>query len=283
MRSHLTSLVFEKLLDNIPDTDKDVYNLAQSIISPTVKVVEAACSTTVGELETVGFRIEGEKELSTNSIISRARIEYLLSQGIYSVSTIHLLSCTSKGGICARCFSADFQDQPVPTVGSTVNVPSKIVAHIEIIEGIAGKNDYLVETDPTAYTAVHVYCAGQLKDPSTYTISNGVITVTFPIIEGDHIVLRFIDLTTTPYMGYLSNTYSGSLLGMKPLVALPTILKPSLLSSLIPEARLELISSKVKTLDIPTDQLDYIDNIVNPLEKLLYITALYVIYSGAHG
>jgi len=58
---------------------------------------------------------------------------------------------------------------------------------------------------------------------------------------------------------------------------LPSV-RISLLKELIPSGRLELITERIKTLQIPTDQSEYLDKIIDPLEKLLYVVSLYIIY-----
>jgi hypothetical protein len=280
MRSYLTSLIFEKLFDNVPDNDKDVYNLAQMVISPRVKIVEESCGTTVGEIETIGYRMEGEIELSTNTPLSKTRINYLLSQGIYEVATVHVHKCTSKGGVCARCFSSEFQEQPVPIVGDYVVIPSEKIIHIDVLAGSLGQNNYQLSMDASLFNRVRLYHNGILKPTSSYSISGYTLIIDFSIAEEEHLVIKYVDATTTPLMGYLSDTYSGSLLGLEALPTLSTSIKSGLLKEIIPEGRLELIANRIKSLDIPVDQSEYIDKIIDPLEKLLYVVALYTIYTN---
>lgn len=278
MRSYLTSLIFEKLLDNVPDTDKDVYNLAQLIITPRVKIVENNCGTTVGEIENISYRMEGEIELATNSPFTKTRLNYLLSQGIYEAASVHVNTCTSVGGICARCFSSEFQEEDYPQVGGYVNIPSEKILHIEVLDCSFGQYSYQLEMDVSLFKRIRVYHNGILKDHTTYSASGQSLTLSFPVEDEEHLVVKYLDNTTTPLMGYLSNTYSGSLLGMKYIPELLPSVRISLLKELIPSGRLELITERIKTLQIPTDQSEYLDKIIDPLEKLLYVVSLYIIY-----
>lgn len=225
MRSYLTSLIFEKLFDNVPDTDKDVYNLAQLVISPRLKVVEENCGTTVGEIETIGYRVEGEVELATNQHISKDRLNYLLSQGIYDVATTHVHTCTSKGGVCARCFSAEFQEKPYPNVGDYVIVDPEKILHIEVLDCSSGQYNYQMTMDVSLFKRIRVYHNGILKPESSYVASGQSIVIDFAVLDEEHLVIKYLDDTTTPLMGYLSDTYAGSMLGVKPLPTLATSVK----------------------------------------------------------
>ena len=85
-------------------------------------------------------------------------------------------------------------------------------------------------------------------------------------------------------MNYLANTYSGSLIGVKPTISKVLLpIRSLFLTSLIDANKLQSVRDVVSSLSaIDQAYIDYINKgtIRNTLEEALLLMALYNIYSG---
>jgi hypothetical protein len=282
VRTYTGILLFEDLFDNVPDGYADIQNLARSIFTPTVSIVETDCRTTLGKFEIANFPIEGLVELATDIRLSQARISQILSGGVYEVATRHTSTCISKGGLCAKCYAATYPADPVPKVNDFVTVRPEYVVTSEIVETKLDVKTYVTTTDPTTYIKHYAFCGGVLLTPGTdYLLVNGVLTLLVAPTDSHNIVFRFIKLDTNPFLIWLAQSYSGSIFGIAPIISLSLPLRSLLLSSLMSENRLQLIGESIKQIaSIPQPYAEYIDQIKDPLEKALYMIALYCIYSN---
>jgi len=101
------------------------------------------------------------------------------------------------------------------------------------------------------------------------------------ISYSDIYTVRFYRETSEPLQGYIARSYSGDLLGMKPLPTTSTIIRESLYASIIPESILSMMLIELSPLkSIPSTYLEYVDRIHDKLEKALYILYLYAIFSN---
>jgi hypothetical protein len=305
MRTYAGLLLFEDIFDFVPTGEPEITNLANGIFSPNVLIVDADCHTSLGTFETVNFELEGLVETSTGLIISEDRIVQLLSQGIYGVYTRNVNSCISKGGVCAKCYNATHQDQPYPDVLDRVTIPPQYTASVDNLSGVFPDIPFPLTTDPSTYTSVLVYIDGIPLIPGVdFDIANNAITLHSPVTGGYwngivtylrdvpynydfvpgqsySITIRYMVNDTSPFLVWLSNTYSGSVLGIKPLMSEPLPLSSLFLTSLLTENRLQLVNNFIKTIpSIPTEYTDYIDQIPDALEAGLYMLVLYCIYSN---
>ncbi len=282
MRTYSGLLLFENIFDSVPTDSPDMVNLARSITNPNLLIVEADCNTTLGKFEDVNFEAEGFIELSTGLSIDKTRIEYLLSQGIYEVATRHTSTCISKDGICAKCYASTFPTEVYPQINDRVEVLPEYLVNAEIIVTRSGNVDYSMITDPLSYTKTYAYKEGQLLlETVDYTIANQVFSLVVPPTDEKNIVVKCIKLDTFPFVVWLANSFSGSLFGMEPLPSQPLPIRSLLLTSLLTENRLQLVSEYLNQLgSLSEDYLNYVDTIKDPLEKGLYMLALYCIYSN---
>jgi hypothetical protein len=281
-RSYSGLLLFENVFDFIPNGNPDFSNLGNSIFNPNLLVVESDCGTTLGKFEIVNFEAEGLVELSTGLVLTRERIEQLLSQGIYEVATHHTSVCISKGGICAKCYSATYPDRPVPKVLDRVNIYPEFLINAEVIALKAGTTLYTFNTPIESFDKEYIFSQGQLlKSGVDYHLTGNLLVLTQAPTEDKTAVMRCIQNSTSSFMVWLANTYSGSLLGMQPLPSQSLPVRSLLLSSLVSENRLQLISEYIKEVDsIPSEYSEYSDSIRDPLERALFMLALYCIYSN---
>ncbi len=71
-RTYANFLLFENVLDNLPDgTGTIMQQAVQMLSSPIVKVVEENCCTLLGKVVTVNYELEGMIDLATDTPISR--------------------------------------------------------------------------------------------------------------------------------------------------------------------------------------------------------------------
>lgn len=266
----------------MPTSEPNLTNLATTVFTPNIPIVENDCGTTLGKFETVNYEAEGYVELATGLILSKARINQILSQGIYEVATRHLSTCISSGGVCKTCYVATYPDQPIPSVGDRVVILPEYVLAAEVLTITTGVTSYPLNGQPDTYSKTFVYSEGlRLQTPANYSISNSVLTLTVPPTHDTSMVVHYVDQDLTPFLVWLAETYSGSVFGMKALPRQNLPIRSLLLSSLITENRLQLVSEAIKNYpNVPSSQLEYLDSIEDPLEKSLYILALYSIYSN---
>lgn len=284
MRTYSALLLFENLLDSIPTDSPDMVNLSRAILEPNVQIVENDCGTTLGRFETVNFELEGTTELATGLPMSRSRIEYLLSQGIYEIATRHTSTCISKDGICAKCFIGTYPLQNPPSINDRVDVTPLYLVNSEIISVKQGDTQYSIETDSVMFDTSYLYKDGVLLlegDNKDYTLENNVLKLNVPPVSDYIMVLKTLRKNTFPFVVWLANTYSGSIFGMDPLPAQSLPLRTLFLSSLLDENRLQLVSEYVAQLDsVPEGYADFANTIKDPLERGLYLLSLYCVYSN---
>jgi len=283
MRTYSGLLVLEDIFDNIPTDNTYISSLQRIVFEPNLLVVEEDCYTTLGRSDPVNYELEGKTELSTGQVISRNRIDALLSQGIYSISVRTTDSCISKGGVCSACFHASHPDQGVPVVNSRVTVYSDYVVTSDVVTAVAGQTVFNLSLSSEKYDKVFVFSEGTLLTTGVdYTISGSTLTKTVAIPEDNrNIMVRYIVRTRSPFLLWLSRTYSGSILGMRPISSQNLTVRPLLLNSLLEENRLQLVLDYVSGISsIPSNFIDYASSIRDKLEKALYLLAIYTIFSN---
>lgn len=280
MRSFSNFLLFEDVLSNLPVDSTLLTSVASSIISPSIKVVEEDCGTLLGTFEETNFEKEGLIELATGDMLSRARITELISLSHYKVATRNLHSCISKDGICRKCFAASYLTKIAPDVNTQVRLESLLTYQNEIIAGDNTTNVKTLSLDKSEYDEVVVIKDGVILT-SGYSILGNKITFTTTPTYSDVYVIRYYVETSEPLQGYLARSYSGDLLGMKPLPTLPTLVRESLYTSILPDGILSVMELELHQYKaIPSTYLDYISTIHDRLEKALFIIYLYAIFSN---
>lgn len=282
MRTYAGLLLLQDLFNYIPPGLLEITNLANFVFSPNLVISEVDCGTTLGTFETVNYNAQGYTELSTGLIISRERITYLLSNGIYEVATRHTNSCIAPGGICATCYKATFPDKPIPNVNDRVIIPPEYLVASELIPLEVGVSAYVLRTDPATYTKYYVFNDNVFLTPGIdYNISGGMLTLINPAVNTNTVIIHYMINDPSQFLFWLANTYSGSLLGMSPLASSPLPIRSLLLSSLLTENRMQLAQNAILTMaQIPPNYSKYVASIADPLEQALYIISLYIIYSN---
>lgn len=285
MRTYINTLLFENILDFPPVGDANVLELYNSVVTPMVSIVEANCGTTSGELEDISYSIVGETELATNTPLTRNRIVQLVSQGIYKINLANTASCISTGGICQRCHTASYPTESVPAVGSKVRLYPEHILRVDVSDSTPGQKYFTLLIDPSYSKKILVYVGGVLLT-SGYTISGTSLTLASPPLDVTDVVVKYVSDYNPVFMKYLASTYSGSLVGIKPLVGkLGLPIKSKLLTSIIDVNTLEMVRDKIKNMQsVPQDYRDYIgsvdkNTVHNPLEDAILLLVLYNMYN----
>jgi hypothetical protein len=283
MRTYSGFLLLEDILDFLPNNNTSIVSFANDVISPVVLVPEADCLTKVGTQVNINYEIEGRVELATNEIITKTRIDTLLGQGIYKVSTRHSHSCTSTGGICQTCYAATFMTKPLPVVGSKVKVPAEYNYQTDVIIGDGLEDTFTLTETSTAYDYVHVIIDGTIQTTG-YTITDATLVMSTAPLYNTTVVVRFYRITGQPFLGYLSDTYSGALLGMKPLPTQPLNIRPSLIHRSLSDDKIGSVKRELQSTYklIPPSYFEYVDKIPDKLERSLYLVVLYGIYANVN-
>lgn len=281
MRTFSGLLVLEDIFDDVPTDNPDIVNLASTLFNPNLSVVTADCGTTLGKYEAMNYELQGLVELATGQPLTKTRINYLLSLGKYEVYVRHSSTCIAKGGICKKCYESTFPGRTV-SVSNKVRVAPEYLFNAELLEGKIGVTSYATSTDPTGYSKYYVFLDGKfLVEGVDYTFTNSVLELKVAPTKDLDIVIRFIVINRSPFLVWLATTYSGALLGMKPLVTNPLPVRSLLLTSMMDENRLQLIEDVVKSSkSIPEEYSRYSSSIKDPLEKALFMLSIYCIYSG---
>lgn len=284
MRTYSALLLFENLFDSIPPDNPDVVNLSKLILEPNVQIVENDCHTTLGKFETVNFELEGAVELATSLPLSRSRIEYLLSQGIYEVATRHTSTCISKGGVCAHCYSGSYPLEEFPAVNDRVTIYPMYLVSSETIGVKESGIQYQISTDRSLFDTTHLYREGILLREGAdkdYVLVDDILVLNKVPTEDFNLVLKTFKKNTFPFIVWLANTYSGSIFGMDPLPGPTLPLRSLFLASLLDKNKLQLVSEYVSQIDsVPEGYADFAETIKDPLERGLYLLALYCTYSN---
>lgn len=284
MRSYSGLLVLENIYDYIPGNNPDIVNFSRSIFSPSVLVTKDDCGTTLGNIQPVNYELEGHVELATGEVISRARIEQLLFQGIYTIATRTLDTCIAPDGVCRRCYEASRPRLVVPDVGTRVTIEPEYEISTTALSGTPDQMTYSLELDTTQYVDLYVYIQGVLQSSSAYTVSGKQLALTTPLASNQNIVVRYTAPNRAPFLVWLAATYSGSVLGMKPLPAPMLPIRAQLLTSLVPQNRLELLMSYTQELTkIPQELRDYMLQIKHPLERALYMLTINSVFANVTG
>jgi uncharacterized protein YkuJ len=282
MRTYSGLLLFENLFDYIPPEVTDIHNLARSVLTPDLQIVEEDCGTTLGKFTNVSFELEGETELATGEIIDQARIETLLSHGIYEVATRHTSICVTSGGLCSKCYAATYPGTVAPEVNSRVTVIPEYLVNSEILITNSSTTQYPMITEQGSFDKTYAYRDGILLGEDDYFIEENIFTLTAPQDSDKTLVIKCVKFDTFPFIVWLANTFSGSIFGMDPLPHQQLPVRSLLLASLLDENRLQLISEHLSEITvIPASYLTYANTIKDTLEKSLFMLALYCTYYNA--
>lgn len=279
MRTYSNFLLFEDVLANLPPDNITLASAVASLNTPSVKIIEEDCGTLLGTVIDLTPETEGLVELATGENISRTRIETLLNQGKYKVAVRTLHSCSSTGGICRKCYEGQYLFSNAPSINSIIKLPPTMNIQTDLITGSDTSYSYTLSMAEDEYDSLILVKNGALY--SGYSVSGNILTFDHQVQDSEVFIVRYFLDTSSPLQGYMAKTYSGDLLGMKPLPSLPLLLKESIYSAILTDSMLGSMSKAIyRYKTIPSTFFDYLDRIPNKLEKALFILYLYAIYAN---
>lgn len=277
MRSFTNFLLFEDTLQYIPNTAPGIYRAANLLLNPTVSIVETDCGTLTGVKEALTYNSEGLWELATNEALTRDRITHLLSQGQYTVNIRDQSTCISDGGLCQSCFNATILNRATfAQVGNKVSITNQYAYYTDLFTGPGAQ--FTLSKTPDLYNNIIVLQNNNIISPSFYSISGTSLTLSNSIPPNQTLVVFYLKFSDNLLLSYLAKSYSGSLIGLLPLLDTLLPIKPALYQSLLSDTMMTLMKIEISGYpNIPLSMIDYIDVITDKLEKALYIILLYVI------
>lgn len=182
-RTFTNTIIFEQALDAIPPASQDLYNWANEIYNPNVKIVESDCQTSLGEPINLSTKLLGKREVGNEQRIGLQRLVDLSNQGEKVVNTRSLHTCISTGGVCRTCLLESrpwlFQWQPVTQGGTPTIIDS--LFHFNGGYANAGRSGYVFvqsySPDPTGlpfFSTCPNTAFGQGLKSQTFGINAGV-------------------------------------------------------------------------------------------------------------
>lgn len=280
IRQYSGLLLFEDVLDFVPRTDPEIFSLSELIMNPNVPIVEHDCGTTLGKREQLGYDSEGKVELATDMILTQDRIVHLLSQGKYNVAVRATSHCISEGGVCEKCFEASYPGHGSVSVGDRVNIQPEYIFQTQVIFGNIDEDNWPTTLQPQFYDFAIVWCDGEIMSPDQYIFSDEAFFLNDILTEPKVISIQYRVLDRRPFLYHLADTYSGSLIGMRPLPSPPLPLRKSLIESFITPEKLDaVVESTNRINNIGPDIQEYLGGVRDPFEKALFAIVLNCIYN----
>lgn len=263
------------------------------LLNPQVKIIEENCVTLLGDIVPISYDLEGyidgthpyqpvSLKRGTGDINEGTTLLNYIKRGVYSIHVRKLHSCQSNGGVCQTCYRGSFIDSPQPQVGTVVSVPSSYILSSSSFTSDPSNRTYQLTLSTDQYDYLVLVTGGNVVSNTTYTLGDSSLTFndSYPLSSEPYVVHHYIT-DSEPLLGYLSTTYSGSLLGLSPLPTEPLIIDRSLYYEfLTPPYLHSMLLELLKYPNIPKQQIDYAEKIHEPLEQALYFLYLYLVYSG---
>lgn len=281
MRTYSGLLILEDLFDYLPASSPNLVNFFYDISHPPIKIIEEDCRTLVGRNTPVNYDLGARIELSTGLPITQARVTSLLAAGVYNTSVRSTQSCMSVGGLCQECYRSTFLNKPLPGVGEVVRIPPTYVYQTDVIASNGTTSTYSLTETSTNYDFALFITEGVVRETG-YQINGSTLTLSPVPASNTYMVVQFYKTSAQPFLGYLARSYSGAVLGLKSLDSVGLNVDPSLIQSQISDVKISNAMQELQTLFplISTNYIRYIETINDPLEKALYLTALYGIYGN---
>lgn len=282
-RTYSNFLLFEDVIDNLPTTSPIMIQALGLLLNPAINVVEEDCGTLLGQMSETSYELEGRIEVATGVPLSAARINTLLSQGVYKfgIRTLHTCISHLKGGICRKCYESMYIGETAPAVGTITSTPALQIYQSDVIIGNSYTQTFSLTQTEDDWHTVKVVHNGLVTTPQQYVLHPDSITfVDVPVSDAIHIV-HFLEQNTRPFHGYIAKTYSGALLGVQPLPTLKLFLRESLYEAQFSENFINFMINDVVALrSVPSTYIDYLQRVHGKMEKVLLALYLFALYSN---
>lgn len=283
-RSFSNTLLFESAFDTIQNTNPTLYNTALQVFNPGLTVVAEDCATYLGHNVPISFRVEGYTELATDLALNNTRLNTLILAGNTTVNIRNTETCIAVGssgalvgmhGVCRKCLASSFPKITPPAVGQGFILKPEIVVDQSHLNIATGQTTLALSYDLTQVDDVYLFEDGILVNSAAYTINGTVLTFSVPSPSDTVVVVRYIVKSNAPYYHWLASTFSGSLLGIKPLYETMLPVRKSTFASVIPYPEIDgLVDLLKKSIIGKEDMVIYIDNIKDTVEKSIYVLLL---------
>lgn len=287
MRSITSTILFEEALDLIPIGSTSVYNSVTRLLQPIVQIDTTDCGTRLGEKSEISLDLIGRVELSTGLVINRARLNAASTSGLRFLFIRSMSSCISPAGICQTCWKATRQYDN-PTVGSFKQVTPEFIVQTEHLEALAGTQVWTLSYTPSQYDVIYIYSSAGLIPSSGYSITGNTATflVAPPTDPGTgagtaviSLSIKYAVRTYVPFVHWLAQTYSGSLLGMSKLPVQYLPIRQDLHESLIPEGEIQALeNSIIGSPKTPASVLTWLPSVTGTLERAIFASLLNSLY-----
>ena len=283
MRTISNYLLFEDILDNLPEGSSLMQQAVATLTNPLVPVLEDDCGTLLGRTYNSSYDLEGKVELATGVPLNRFRISNLG----HTIAVRDMSACATKGGICKTCYDnslVNLAKSKTTSVGSSVRVPFEYDLQAQSLQIVSGSTTsaFILDLSAEDYDNLIVISNGYILSPSTYSVVEDVLSfTTIPAPASGYLNIVFTIISSNPLLGYMANTFSGGLLGLSPLPSESLPLRASIYASQIPSQFLARMVTEIESYPtITPSYTEYLSKIKDPLEQVLYILYLYAIFDN---
>lgn len=274
MRTYSNYLLFEGVLDSLAGSNNIVGTMARSVVTPTVKIVEEDCGTTLGTEVTINFDIEGDILLATDTPLTYSDIYSLLSSGTYKAGIRKASSCISKGGVCRKCAAGTMLGATIPAVGEGFELAPEFNYKTEYFIGDGIRKSYPLRDD---YDVAKVIINGLVTKVLTGATHVDFTTAPAP---GQKFIVRYYTADSSSLLGYTARSFSGGLLGVRPLDTPPLVIREELYNSILQEGQIAILEEEVSAISgIDSKYMDYVSKVHSNLERCLMLLFTYAIFS----
>lgn len=90
-----------------------------------------------------------------------------------------------------------------------------------------------------------------------------------------------LPVESSSYLNHLAGTYSGAIVGALPLPSPPLPIRPDLFNGMITHEEMDMMVREMGSLNMPADEVDYLNGIHDKFERALMIISYYGVYGNA--
>lgn len=290
MRSLSSFLLFENVLDNLDQTNPFITQLSTQLFTPNVTIVQENCGTMLGKKINIDLTVNGLVRMDWNGTlnvdrtipetyrISKTDIQTWLGKSIYSTYVRDIHYCTSMGGVCAACYAASL-NTAAPEVGSIIQIPNQYVTQVDSYLTTTSSS-YSHSIDAETYDKITVYLDNHPLDISEYSSDGSTLTLNTAPAYGQFLTINYIAVSNKPFLNYVSNTFSGDLLGIEPISYQDLFLPLSVIDRAIRGNNIEQLHDQMQALgNVDQIYLDYCSNVTNRIERAILTLILFTLYN----
>lgn len=188
-------------------------------------------------------------------------------------------------------FGGGFEVQSGPEVDDYLPLDPAFVVKREVVGVKEGDETFSIELYEGQFDKINIYIEGYYWPEDSWSLSGNQITLQYPVSikQGPlsasytrtevYVVIEYVVYTRTPFYYWLTNTYSGALIGTSGLPITHLTLRKELHRQLLPTGVVdELTDIVVNSETTPGPIARYLKNVRDPLEKAVLATTVASIY-----